>query len=82
VDNPGHGVARQRPEGATGGVGLGLAICRGIVEAHGGRIRAANAVGGGAEFTFTLPIGEGAPHIDLEPAEAADPKEIEELHGG
>jgi len=70
------------PEGATGGVGLGLAICRGIVEAHGGRIRAANAVGGGAEFTFTLPIGEGAPHIDLEPAEAADPKEIEELHGG
>ena len=69
-------------EGSTAGVGLGLAICRGIVEAHGGRIRAANATGGGAEFTFTLPIGENAPPIEAEPAEPAESQKVEELHGG
>jgi len=46
--------------GRAEGVGLGLAICKGIVEAHGGRIRAANRAGGGAAFTFTLPL-EGTP---------------------
>ena len=38
------------------GGGLGLAICRGIIYAHGGKIWAQNAPGGGAMFTFTLPI--------------------------
>lgn len=38
------------------GVGLGLAICQSIVEAHGGTIRAKNRQGGGASFTFTLPL--------------------------
>jgi two-component system sensor histidine kinase KdpD len=47
-------------EGAGGGAGLGLAICRGIVEAHGGRIWAENREGGGASFRFTTPI-EGPP---------------------
>ncbi|RYF70643.1 MAG: two-component system sensor histidine kinase KdbD, partial [Comamonadaceae bacterium] len=46
---------RGQPESATPGVGLGLAICKAIVEAHGGTIAATNAVGHGALFTVTLP---------------------------
>ena len=46
---------RARPEGATGGAGLGLAICRAIVEAHQGRIDAQNRAGGGLRFRFVLP---------------------------
>jgi two-component system sensor histidine kinase KdpD len=42
-------------ESATPGVGLGLAICKAIMDAHRGKISAANAPGGGAEFTVTLP---------------------------
>jgi two-component system, OmpR family, sensor histidine kinase KdpD len=52
-------VARGRSRGA----GLGLTICRSIVEAHGGRIWAANRPAGGAVFTFTLPLGEPAPEV-------------------
>ncbi len=56
----------------SGGVGLGLAICRGIVEAHGGHIRAFNCPGGGALFVFTLPLGEGAPAVPEEPVGTED----------
>jgi two-component system sensor histidine kinase KdpD len=49
--------ARGERESATPGVGLGLAICRAIVEAHQGKIVGANRPGGGAVFTFTLPLG-------------------------
>jgi two-component system, OmpR family, sensor histidine kinase KdpD len=47
---------RGAAESSKPGVGLGLSICRAIVEAHGGHIRAANAIGGGAVFSFDLPI--------------------------
>ncbi|RZL98280.1 MAG: two-component system sensor histidine kinase KdbD, partial [Variovorax sp.] len=46
---------RGRSESATPGVGLGLAICKAIVGAHGGTIAAADGARGGAEFTLTLP---------------------------
>ncbi|RTL55608.1 MAG: two-component system sensor histidine kinase KdbD [Rhodocyclaceae bacterium] len=49
--------ARGQKESATPGVGLGLTICRAIVEAHHGRILAENRPGGGARFVFTLPLG-------------------------
>ncbi len=46
---------RGKTESATPGVGLGLAICKAVVEAHRGHITAAHALGGGAEFILTLP---------------------------
>ncbi len=52
--------AAQR-ESATPGVGLGLAICRAIVEAHGGTIRAGRSAEGGASFIFTLPLASPPP---------------------
>ncbi len=45
-------------EGNKGGAGLGLTICRSIVEAHGGRMWADNLPTGGAAFHFALPLNE------------------------
>ena len=52
---------RGHRESATPGVGLGLAICRAIIESHGGKIRGLNRAGGGASFNFTLPLGHPPP---------------------
>jgi two-component system sensor histidine kinase KdpD len=56
---------RGAAEGAIGGAGLGLAICRAIVRLHGGKIWAERPAGGGAAFRFTLPI-EHAPEVPAE----------------
>jgi two-component system sensor histidine kinase KdpD len=56
---------RVRPA-TTSGVGLGLAICRAVIEAHGGRIWAENRIGGGAVFRFTLPLDGKPPQIDMD----------------
>lgn len=64
---------RGQPEGSTPGVGLGLAICRAIVEAHDGTIRAENRSEGGARFIVSLPVGNPpilAPEEDASPAES------------
>lgn len=55
---------RGEAESTAPGVGLGLAICRAIVEAHHGRIWAEPATAHGARFTFTLPLGS-PPSIDV-----------------
>ena len=67
------GAAVGEPGAGTAGAGLGLAICKGLVEAHGGRIRAeSGGVDLGARFTFTLPVageaGARAPGPDTGPA--------------
>jgi two-component system sensor histidine kinase KdpD len=84
VDDHGPGLPKQREEAifqmfergrkesATPGVGLGLAICRAIVEAHGGRITGESQAAGGARFTIELPRGE-PPAVEVDPAE---------VHGG
>ena len=47
----------QRGDGRkTGGLGLGLSIARGFVEAHDGKLTAENRDGGGARFTISLPV--------------------------
>ncbi len=57
---------RGRQESSIAGVGLGLAICRAIVEAHGGRMRAFNLPDAGACFELRLPLGEPPPLPDPE----------------
>jgi two-component system sensor histidine kinase KdpD len=64
-------------EGGPSGVGLGLAICRAIVAAHGGRIWAQNRHDGGASFRFALPIQGEAPA--LAPSEAIEQNTLGQL---
>ena len=81
VADEGRGIApEQLPrlfdkhsrDGSRAGHGLGLAICKGLVQAHGGRIRAeSSGPGRGATVTFTLPVaGETASRAAAEPPPA------------
>jgi two-component system sensor histidine kinase KdpD len=54
---------RGEHAGTRSGAGLGLAIARGIVESHGGRITAEPRPGGGALFRFTLPLATPPPEV-------------------
>ncbi|MBM2776704.1 sensor histidine kinase [Burkholderia territorii] len=70
---------RGEKESATPGIGLGLAICRAIVEAHGGKIGALNRTAPdgrvtGARFSFTLPV-------DTPPAVPAVPDDELDMPG-
>jgi two-component system, OmpR family, sensor histidine kinase KdpD len=57
--------ATVSPDGRRG-VGLGLAICQAIVEAHGGKITASNRREGGAAFVINLPCTETPPRVEAE----------------
>ncbi len=80
----------RRLEGgkAKPGAGLGLYICRGLVEAHGGTIRAGRGPNGGAELSFTIPRavkvveGEAAPAATsmAEPGDDGDAEVVRELN--
>ena len=90
VADSGSGIApellphlfRKRVAAGTARHGLGLAICRGLVEAHGGRIRAeSDGPGRGATITFTVPAEAEAdapdkPASDLRDAGTAGPPRI------
>ena len=67
---------RGEPESATTGVGLGLAICRAIVQAHRGRIEVLPTIPHGATFTFSLPLGT-PPVVDT--ADGLDGMEVSPL---
>jgi len=54
----------QVSPGSARGAGLGLTICRSIIEAHGGHIWAANRTDGGAVFSFTIPLEESTLILD------------------
>jgi two-component system sensor histidine kinase KdpD len=54
---------RTDPAPSARGAGLGLAICQGIIQAHGGSIWAENRAGGGVALRFTLPLKDLPPRL-------------------
>jgi len=60
---------RLHREGTQSGAGLGLAICKAIIAAHGGVIGVVNRQDGGAQFFFLLPVDEAPPQLAAEPGQ-------------
>jgi two-component system, OmpR family, sensor histidine kinase KdpD len=65
-------LMRGRSESALAGMGLGLSLCRAIVQAHGGTLRLESRPGGGSRFVATLPRGNPPSLELLEDAEIPD----------
>ena len=63
---------RLEPRGEVAGSGLGLAVAQGLVEAHGGRTWVEDTPGGGATFSFSLPIRRRPPPPEREPEVGSD----------
>ena len=64
--SPFERLAAQRLEGVKG-IGLGLLVCRRLVEAHGGRIWVESEPGRGSTFYFTLPLKDGEHPVEANP---------------
>lgn len=60
-----YGQGDSSLRGMSGGLGLGLSICRQLVEMHGGTLQVNSVLGEGSVFTFTLPVAEGAIEEDV-----------------
>jgi two-component system sensor histidine kinase KdpD len=61
---------RGRVESNSGGIGLGLAICRAVARLHGGDISASSSPSGGARFEVTLPLSDEGCAVDTTPSVA------------
>ena len=67
IEDRGHGLPRANPDRMFDafyttkkeGLGIGLSLCRSIIDSHGGHLWATRATGGGAKFHFSLPLATG-----------------------
>lgn len=71
IEDWGHGLPRVNPARIFDaffttkkeGMGIGLSLCRSIVDSHGGHLWATRGAGGGAKFHFSLPLAHGGDHV-------------------
>ncbi|NTV11854.1 MAG: PAS domain-containing protein [Zoogloea sp.] len=69
IEDEGHGLPRSNPDRIFDaffttkkeGLGIGLSLCRSIIDSHGGHLWATRGAAGGAKFHFSLPLASGDP---------------------